>query len=165
MVKERAGMDCVSLREIADEDLPIFFEQMTNPAACHMAAFTCKDPRDHAAFLGWFTRVRGDPQIVACTVVCEGVVVGQVLSCPREDRREICYWFGQAYWGRGVATAAVAAYLKRVSGRPIYARAARDNMASIRVLEKCGFLLEGRDRGFANARGEEIDEVVMVLSA
>jgi RimJ/RimL family protein N-acetyltransferase len=31
------------------------------------------------------------------------------------------------------------------------------------VLEKCGFVVTGRERGFANARGEEIDEVVLIL--
>jgi RimJ/RimL family protein N-acetyltransferase len=158
-------MASVSLREIQDEDLPIFFEQMTDPAACHMAAFTCKDPGDHAAFLGWFTRVRKDPQIVASTVIFNGAVAGQVLSHRKDGRQEICYWFGREYWSRGVATAALTEYLLRVSGRPIYARAARDNVGSIRVLEKCGFILEDVGRGFANARGEEIDEVVMVLGA
>ena len=43
------------------------------------------------------------------------------------------------------------------------ARAAADNAASLRVLAKCGFEVVGEDRGFANARGEEIDEYVLEL--
>ena len=39
-----------------------------------------------------------------------------------------------------------------------------DNVASIRVLEKCGFVRIGTDRGYANARRAEIDEVVMELT-
>jgi len=48
--------------------------------------------------------------------------------------------------------------------RPLYARAAKDNTTSIRILNKCGFKLIGHERGFANARGIEIEEVVLELS-
>jgi RimJ/RimL family protein N-acetyltransferase len=50
-----------------------------------------------------------------------------------------------------------------VPDRPLHARAAADNIASVRVLEKCGFVVTGHDRGFANARGTEIDEVLLTL--
>ena len=46
---------------------------------------------------------------------------------------------------------------------PLYARVAKDNAASIRVLDKCGFKLHDEDRGFANARGEEIEEYILIL--
>ena len=49
--------------------------------------------------------------------------------------------------------------------RPLYAHAASDNAASIRVLTKCGFLIVGEGRGFAHGRGEETDEVVLRLDA
>ena len=62
-----------------------------------------------------------------------------------------------------MATRALAAFVGGLAARPLLARAAADNAASIRVLEKCGFVLVGRDRGFANARGAEIEEVVMEL--
>jgi ribosomal-protein-alanine N-acetyltransferase len=39
----------------------------------------------------------------------------------------------------------------------------KDNVGSIRVLEKCGFVKVGEERGFANARGMEVEEVVMEL--
>src|SRR5262249_40097648 len=71
------------------------------------------------------------------------------------------YWVGRDHWGRGVATRALAAFVGGLAARPLYARAAADNMASIRALEKCGFVLVGRERGFANARGAEIEEVVL----
>jgi RimJ/RimL family protein N-acetyltransferase len=45
--------------------------------------------------------------------------------------------------------------------RPLYARAARDNVASLRVLEKCGFVQVGTSRGWANARGEVVDEILL----
>jgi RimJ/RimL family protein N-acetyltransferase len=45
----------------------------------------------------------------------------------------------------------------------MYARVAKDNLASRRVLEKCGFTVIGEDKGFANARGQEIDELLLEL--
>src|SRR5262249_44237054 len=84
---------------------------------------------------------------------------------PWSGKLEVSYWIGRAFWGKGIATKALAALLGSVKTRPLYARAARDNIASIRVLEKCGFMNAGYDRGFANARGEEIDEVVFELRA
>ena len=47
--------------------------------------------------------------------------------------------------------------------RPLYGRAAKSNLGSIRVLEKCGFELVREERGFANAHGEEVDELVFLL--
>jgi RimJ/RimL family protein N-acetyltransferase len=54
-------------------------------------------------------------------------------------------------------------FLDVVQTRPLYARAAQDNAASIRVLQKCGFMICGEDKGFANARGEEVEEIILRL--
>ncbi|NQV07764.1 GNAT family N-acetyltransferase, partial [bacterium] len=74
------------------------------------------------------------------------------------------YWIDRAHWGKGFATAALSAFLAEAPERPMMARAAADNAASVRVLEKCGFAVVGHDRFHANARGEEIDEIVMTLA-
>lgn len=66
-----------------------------------------------------------------------------------------------AHWGKGIATRALAAFLDLETRRPLEARVAQDNRASLRVLEKNGFSVVGTDRFFANARGEEIDEYVL----
>jgi RimJ/RimL family protein N-acetyltransferase len=47
--------------------------------------------------------------------------------------------------------------------RPLHARIAYDNVASRRVLEKCGFRLVATERGFAEARSGEIEEYVLRL--
>lgn len=82
-----------------------------------------------------------------------------------EGQREIGYWIGKEYWGRGIATEALAAFLLLETRRPLLAYAARDNVASIRVLEKCGFVRSGEGKAFANARGMEIDEVIFALQS
>ena len=53
--------------------------------------------------------------------------------------------------------------LNYVKVRPLYARAAKDNIGSLRVLEKCGFTRIGEGRGFSDARGEEVEEFLLRL--
>ena len=157
----------VLLRDVTERDLPIFFEQQLDPAANQMAAFTAKDPADRAAFTAKWAKILGDDSITKRTVLCGGRVAGTVAAfvAPWSGKLEVTYWIGREFWGQGIATAALSALLRVVKLRPLYARAAKDNIASLRVLEKCGFTIAGYERGFANARGEEIEEVVLELRA
>ncbi|MFE1879118.1 GNAT family N-acetyltransferase [Streptomyces diastatochromogenes] len=152
----------IALRSVEDSDLPVFFRQMTDPTAVRMAAFGPKDPADRAAFEAHWRRIRASPDVLR-TVLADGAVVGSAAVYGEPGEREVTYWIERAYWGRGVATAALRALLAEVPERPLYARAAADNAGSLRVLEKCGFRESARARGFANGRGAEIDEVVLTL--
>ncbi|MFD5799229.1 GNAT family N-acetyltransferase [Streptomyces diastatochromogenes] len=152
----------IALRSVEDSDLPVFFRQMTDPTAVRMAAFGPKDPADRAAFEAHWRRIRASPDVLR-TVLADGAVVGSAAVYGEPGEREVTYWIERAYWGRGVATAALRALLAEVPERPLYARAAADNAGSLRVLEKCGFRESARARGFANGRGAEIDEVILTL--
>ncbi|MFH7599018.1 GNAT family N-acetyltransferase [Streptomyces racemochromogenes] len=155
----------VTLRAVSDADLAVLYAQTNEPEAVRMAAFTAEDPSDRARFDAHWGRIRSDPAVVTRTVVGpDGEVVGSVglFGPPRE--REVTYWIGRAYWGRGAATAALRALLAAVPDRPLHARTAADNAGSLRVLEKCGFVVTGHERGFAHARGEEIDELLLTLA-
>ena len=50
-----------------------------------------------------------------------------------------------------------------VVDRPIFARAATDNIGSIRVLQKCGFKIIEKNKDFANGRGEDKEEYILRL--
>jgi RimJ/RimL family protein N-acetyltransferase len=155
----------VVLREVQAEDLPLFFEHQQDPEANYMAAFTAKDPTDQRAFMTHWTRILGDTTTTNRTILIEGKVAGSVSSYEESaGHPEVTYWVGRPYWGKGIATAALQALLAQVATRPIYARAAKDNHASLRVLEKCGFTIIGEDKGFANARGQEIEEWLLQLT-
>ncbi|MFD6418579.1 GNAT family N-acetyltransferase [Streptomyces sp. NPDC060194] len=155
----------ITLREVEDGDLAVFFEQWNEPESVRMAAFTPEDPADRGRFDAHWARVRKDPAVVGRTVLDgRGRVLGHVAVFGPPEEREVTYWIGRRWWGRGVATAALRALLAQVPERPLHARAAADNAGSVRVLEKCGFVVTGHERGFAHARGEEIDEVVLELS-
>ncbi|GLX48046.1 N-acetyltransferase [Streptomyces hygroscopicus subsp. hygroscopicus] len=154
----------IALRTVEDEDLPVFFRQMTDPVSLRMAAFGPEDPTDRTAFEDRLRRVRTSRDVLR-TVLADGRVAGSAAVYGEPGEREVTYWIDRAYWGRGVATAALRALLAEVPERPLYARAAADNAASLRVLAKCGFRESTRARGFANGRGEDIEEVVLVLDA
>ncbi|WP_200935495.1 GNAT family N-acetyltransferase [Aeromicrobium sp. Root344] len=154
----------ISLREVVDSDLPTFWEHLTDPAAQYVAAVTRGYHYDRTLFDRYWARVRSDPEVVMRTVVADGVPVGHAAVYGPPDEREVTYWIGRTHWGRGFATAALAELLDLVSTRPLHAHAAADNAGSIRVLEKCGFVITGHGRGMGRARGGEIDEVSLILA-
>ncbi|MEV5143288.1 GNAT family N-acetyltransferase [Streptomyces sp. NPDC052727] len=154
----------IALRDVRDSDLPVFYRQMTDPEAVRMAAFGPEDLSDRKAFADYWQRLRNSPDVLR-TVLADGEVAGNAAVYGVAGEREVTYWIDRAYWGRGVATAALRALLAEVPERPLYARAAADNRASLRVLEKCGFREAARVQGYANARGREIEEVVLILEA
>ena len=154
----------VRLREVTNADLPIFFEQQLDPVAVFMAAFTAKDPTDRDAFHAHWTKIRGDTTVTLKTILLGARVAGYVGSFQeRSGQPEVTYWVGKECWGKGIATEALSQFLADDKRRPMYARTARDNVASLRVLEKCGFRVTGYEKGFANARGVEIEEACLRL--
>jgi RimJ/RimL family protein N-acetyltransferase len=154
------------MRDVIEDDLAIFFEQQLDPEANYMAAFTAKDPTNREAFTAHWRRILADATVIIKTIVCAGQVVGSVLSYEEAGKPEVSYWLGKEFWGKGIATRALSEFLAHENkARPIYARVAKDNLGSRRVLEKCGFTIIGEARGFANARGEEIEELILALQA
>lgn len=152
----------VLLRAVIEADLPALFEIQADPAACQMAAVK---PRSCDAFWAHWKKVFVDETVTARTILVGGQVAGSIGSFQRDGQRQVGYWVGKEYWGRGVATAALSAFLRSDRTRPLHARVAMQNVASIRVLEKCGFVIRGHDRPAANDRYEEVDEVILVLAA
>ena len=153
----------VRLRDVEEGDLPMFFEQQLDPEANHMAAFTAKDPADRMAFEAHWAKILGDATITLKTILFGDHIAGSVLSHAWFGKPEVSYWLGRQYWGRGIATKALSEFLGYVTVRPLYARSAKDNVASLRVLAKCGFVISGEDKGFANARGEDVEEFILEL--
>ena len=153
----------VSLRPVVDADLDAIYEQMKDPESVRMAAFTAEDPADRHAFLSHMSRLRDDPSVLQRVIDVDGTIAGTIGSFSIDGQTELTYWIDRALWGRGIASAALQSLLSLVTERPILARAASDNAASLRVLEKAGFRRVGVDRGFARGRGEEIEETILRL--
>jgi RimJ/RimL family protein N-acetyltransferase len=124
------------LRNVTDEDLPIFFEHQRDPEALRMAAFSSRE-RD-AFMTHWRTKVLR-PENVTRTIVMGRVIVGNIGSWEQDAKRLVGYWIGREHWGKGIATRALSEFLVLEPARPLHAWVALHNLASIRVLEKCGF--------------------------
>ena len=154
------------LRDVVEDDLSLFFEFQLDPGANYMAAFIARDPTDREAFTAHWNKILAEPTNIIRTILWDGQVVGSVSSYEESGKPEVTYWIGRAHWGKGIATRALTAFLAQANTtRPIYARVAKDNLGSRRVLEKCGFQVIGETKGFASARGEEIEELLLELPA
>lgn len=152
----------VSLRPVEDRDLDAIQQQMTDLESLRMAAFTPEDQSDRGV-LDRISRLRADTSVSYLVIDVDGEAAGTIGSFRIEDQLEVTYWVDRAQWGKGIASAALQILLAETAERPIYGRAASDNAGSLRVLEKAGFRRVGVDRGFANARGEEIEETILRL--
>src|SRR5918911_4110438 len=110
----------LTLREVRDEDLPLLFEQWADPVAAHMAAFTAPGHMDRETFERRWSRIRADETTLTRVVVDdEDGVVGTIGSWGDPGEREVTYWIGRSYWGKGIATDALRAFLAVETTRPL----------------------------------------------
>jgi RimJ/RimL family protein N-acetyltransferase len=96
-----------TLREVRDEDLPLLFEQWADAVAAHMAAFTAPDHMDRDAFERRWSRLRADETVLTRVIVDDDDVAGTIGSWGVSGEREVTYWIGRSYWGKGIATEAL----------------------------------------------------------
>jgi RimJ/RimL family protein N-acetyltransferase len=112
--------------------------------------------------------VRATPSETMFAIAVDGKAVGGIGYVPQKDvervSAEIGYWLGEAYWDRGIATAALIAVTKYAIERHgltrLFALPFAWNMASCRVLEKAGYTLEARLRRSAIKDGEITDQLL-----
>ncbi|MFC6101658.1 GNAT family N-acetyltransferase [Olivibacter domesticus] len=154
----------IHLQKTEVSDLENLFQFQLDQDANYLAAFTPKDPANKRAYVEKYTKLLSDPTVNNFTIVVDGIIVGSVAKFVMEGNAEITYWIDKKYWGKGVASYALKYLLETEDSRPIFARVAFDNFGSQKVLEKCGFVKIGTDRGYANARQMEIEEFIYKLN-
>jgi RimJ/RimL family protein N-acetyltransferase len=153
----------IELRDLDDDDLDAIFEMMRDRTAVEMAAFTAADPDDRDAFDAWIARERTASEVATYVVTENGGFAGTAALFSVEGDREVTYWIARHAWGRGVATEALRILISREAERPLFARVAAHNAASLAVLTKVGFTEVSRDIDFAPGVGREVEEIVLVL--
>ena len=157
-------MRAVTLRDVEEDDLPVFFRHQRDPVAIRMAAFTAPDPSDRNAFEEHWAKILDDDSVITQTIMVADDVVGYVASFVEEGKTEVTYWIDRSRWGQGIASRALAEFLGQVTTRPLHARVAKDNAGSLHVLQRCGFTITGEDSGFAHGRGEVVEEFLLELT-
>ena len=98
----------------------------------------------------FLSAAKGRETIFAIDV--DGEAVGAIGLIPGDDiercTAELGYWLSEDYWGRGIATKAIATFtewaLSHFELTRIFAKPFVENTGSIRALEKCGYVCEGR---------------------
>ncbi len=153
----------IKLQQTEVDDLEFFFNFQLDKESNHLAAFTSKDPTDRSAYLNKYTKLLNDPAVNMRTIIVNNVIVGSISKFEIEGEAEITYWIDRNFWSKGIATTALKNFLTVENARPIFGRVAFDNLGSQKVLEKCGFVQIGKDKGFANARQTEIEEFIYKL--
>ncbi|MGV8138600.1 MAG: GNAT family N-acetyltransferase [Mangrovibacterium sp.] len=154
----------IILRKTGISDLEFFFVFQLDREANYLAAFTPKDPADKTAYLEKYTNLLNIRTVNMQTIMVDKIIAGSISKFEMEGEAEITYWIDKKFWGKGVATTALKKFLSIENSRPIFGRVVFDNFASQKVLEKCGFIKIGKDKGFANARHTEIEEYIYKLT-
>lgn len=152
----------VQLRDVIEDDLPIFFQQQLDPDASYMAAFPS---RDSDAFMAHWKQLLSDETKIKKTILFNEQVAGNIGSWQQSGKQEIGYWIGKEFWGKGIATKALSKFLLQIKVRPLYAYVAKHNYASIRVLEKCGFIIIDEEKNLSNIGEERVEEFILILGA
>jgi RimJ/RimL family protein N-acetyltransferase len=126
-----------ALRPVREVDLPAFYEHQLDPEATTMAAFPS---RDRETFMAHWAKTLANPSARTWAIVSDGEVAGNIGCWEDDGQLFVGYWIGREFWGRGLATRALAEVARIVDARPLHAHVVKHNVASVRVLEKCGFV-------------------------
>ena len=150
----------IRLRPVQPGDLPRIYDLQLDPESNSMAVTI---PRTREAFDSHWANVLADPGITACVVLVGEELVGTISCFPMDGQDHVGYWIDRSYWGMGIASKALHLLLQEVAKRPLIAAAATSNGASLRVLQKCGFVVERVRLSPASDRFLECEEAVFVL--
>lgn len=157
----------VRLRPVERGDIPTLFAIQADPEGNRMAKV---HPRDRATFDAVWEGVFADPRVVGRAIVARRGdeperIVGSISCFQRDGVDYVGYWIDRPFWGRGYASRGLALLLQEVERRPLLARVAADNAASLRVLTRCGFTEVSRGWSPGDARLVACDEVLLRLDA
>lgn len=166
-----AFSDDYCLRSYRDDDVEALSRHASNPNVTRFLRDHFPQPYTRSDAEAWIRHVRErDPETIFA-IATAGELIGNVGLYPQDDvyrlSAELGYWLGEDHWGRGIASGAVKAICEVAFSRSdmvrIYASVFENNVASCRVLEKCGFTLEGVHRKAVIKAGKIIGEKMYSL--
>jgi RimJ/RimL family protein N-acetyltransferase len=156
----RMTADRVRLRPVEAGDLPRMYDLQLDPDSNRMAVTI---PRTREAVDSHWAKTLDDPKNTTRAILYDGAFVGTISCFPMDGQDHVGYWIDRRFWGKGIASRALRLLLEEVAKRPLTATAATSNEASLRVLQKCGFVVESVRHSPATDRYPACEEAVLVL--
>lgn len=160
----------VSIRQWADTDLNNLVTYANNIAVWNNLRNYFPSPYTEEDGKVWLEKMKTDSPIVNLAIDLDGEAIGGIGLILNSDvytySAEIGYWLGEPYWNQGIATEAVRQMLEYCHYYfdivRIYAEVFEINKASMRVLEKNGFYLEGVRRKAVFKNNVLMDDYIWV---
>ena len=159
------------LREWRRGDEDALVRHANNPKVARNLRDRFPHPYTLADANWWIAHASAEEPTTSFAIVANGEAVGGIGLLRQTDvdfrSLEIGYWLGEAHWGRGIATEAVRAVTEYAFANfdvcRIYATVFESNLASMRVLEKAGYVCEGRLRKAVTKDGRTMDALMYAL--
>jgi RimJ/RimL family protein N-acetyltransferase len=152
--------ESIRLRPVQPGDLPRMYDLQLDSESNRMAVTI---PRTREAFDSHWAKALDDPRNIVRVILFGEEFVGTISCFPMDGQDHVEYWIDRAYWGMGIASHALHLLLREVTKRPLVAAAATSNGASLRVLQKCGFVVERVSLSPTSDRFLECEEAILVL--
>lgn len=150
----------IELKEFDFSVIPDLFKFHQEPEANQMAAFIRDDYKDYNLFFKRWEQITKNEENTLNLIYCDKTLVGYICAYKLFNEINVGYWLGKEFWGRGIASFALKLFISKFKNKTLFARVAFDNIASIRVLEKCGFSLISEELFYSNFRKIKIKELV-----
>jgi RimJ/RimL family protein N-acetyltransferase len=150
------------LRPVSEADVPHFFEHARDKEAIRLAP-PASESEEWPEFAQKWERIRTSDAFLCRSVILGSEITGYVAMFKQMDVPSVSYWFARRFWGRGLARQALGLFLVEVTERPLYARVASGNAASLRVLASHHFNPINTGSYYSSALGELVEEVVLRL--
>jgi len=166
------ALDGHRLREFTEDDIPRLCALADDAEVWRRLTDLFPQPYDHAAATRWvLQQAEFDPPRNLVIAGPDGLVggVGVMLSGVPNFAHdgELGYWLGRRYWGQGIMSAAVTAFVTWAAAahglERFTARVFADNEPSARLLRRCGFVQEGVLRSAVKKEGRTLDLLVYGL--
>jgi ribosomal-protein-alanine N-acetyltransferase len=140
----------IALREYAISDVQRLVSLANNEKVSRYLVYTFPYPYTREDAEWWIATGSKRNGAITRVIEYQGLFVGSVGITPqsgwRDHLAEIGYWLGEEYWGKGIATAALRQMTEfgfsSRNFRKLCAPVLAANIASMRVLEKCGYQRE-----------------------
>lgn len=158
----------LKLRRFRPEDRVALARLADNPNVSRYLKDRFPSPYSLSDADTWIALAKAESRPCNFAIEWRGELIGGIGLEPMDDinsgTAEVGYWLGEPYWGKGLAARAVALLIPIAFEEHLFirlqAQVFSENTASMRVLEKNGFVREGVLRKHARKRGAIHDQVL-----